>query len=179
MTLFAPFSGTLYLPDKEFLNTSTPVLLPDGRPIAGIVWHTWTQRFEITDPAGSVVAECRPEGVFRRRFPVRTLDGRRVVQLIPGAWRPFNGAELILAAGGQLTVRQVSVWSDRKFEFYGQHGLVGRIMPTTGTFSFRPDSYAFEVLAPVMSALEAIAIAQALRLVARGNRSSAAAASSV
>ena len=52
-------------------------------------------------------------------------------------------------------------------------------MPTTGTFSFRLDSYAFEVLTPVMSALEAIAIAQALRLVARGNRSSAAAASSV
>ena len=177
MTLFAPFTGTLHLPDKEFLAASTPVLLPDGRPIAGIVWHTWTQRFEVTDPNGSIVAECRPEGAFRRRFPVRTLDGRRVIELVPGVWRPFNGAQLTLASGGHLAVRQISVWSDRKFEFYGQHGLVGRILPTTGTFTFRPDSYAFELLAPVMSALEAISIAQALRLVARGNRSAAAAAS--
>jgi len=25
MSLFAPFTGTLYLPDKEFLTASTPV----------------------------------------------------------------------------------------------------------------------------------------------------------
>jgi hypothetical protein len=175
MSLFAPFTGALYLPDKEFGSSSTPVLLPDGRAIAGIIWHTWTQRFEVTDPAGAVIAECRPQGVFRRRYVVRTRDGRPVIDLRPGAWRPFNGAELTLAGGGRLTIRQLSMWSARKFEFSGPTGVVGRILPTTGTFSFRPDSYAFELFQPVMSALEAISLAQALRVVARGQRQAAAA----
>ena len=175
MSLFAPFAGTLYLPDKEFLAASTPVLLPDGRVIAGIVWHTWTQRFEVTDPSGAIIAECRPQGVFRRRYTVRTLDGRQVLDLRPGAWRPFNGAELTLASGRPLSIRQVSMWSNRKFEFSSAEGVVGRILPTTGTFSFRPDSYAFELFQPVMSVLEAVSLAQALRLVARAQRQSASA----
>jgi hypothetical protein len=57
----------------------------------------------------------------------------------------------------------VSLWSDRKFEFHAAGGIVGRIMPTTGTFSFRPDSNALSCSLPVMSALEAISLAQALR----------------
>jgi hypothetical protein len=175
MSLFAPFTGTLYLPDKEFLAASTPVLLADGRMIAGVVWHTWTQRFEVTDPSGAIVAECRPQGAFRRRFVVRTSDGRLVLDLRPGAWRPFNGAELTLASGRPLTIRQLSMWSSRKFEFINAEGVVGRILPTTGTFSFRPDSYAFELFRPVMSALEAVSLAQALRLVARAQRQAASA----
>jgi hypothetical protein len=67
------------------------------------------------------------------------------------------------------------MWSDRKFEFHASDGLVGTIMPTTGTFSFRPDSYAFELHQPVMSALEAISLAQALRVAVRGMRQAAAA----
>jgi hypothetical protein len=170
MNLLAPFTGILYMPDKEFLVSGSPVLLADGQRIAAIQWHTWTQKFEVLDPNGATVAVCRPQGVFRRRYVVRMPDGRPVISLKPGAWRPFNGAELVLASGRGLAVRKVSVWSDRKFEFHAPEGLVGRITPTTGTFSFRPDSYAFELLLPVMSALEAISLAQALRLAVRGMR---------
>lgn len=175
MNLLAPFVGTLHMPDKEFLATGSPVLLSDGQPIAAIGWHTWTQKFEVLDPKGALLAECRPEGVFRRRFTVRARDGRRVIDFRPGAWRPFKGAELLLANGRSLAIRQVSMWSDRKFEFHASDGLVGTIMPTTGTFSFRPDSYAFELRQPVMSALEAISLAQALRVAVRGMRQAAAA----
>ncbi len=177
MDLHARFTGTLYLPDKEFLSSGTPVLLGDGQQVAGIRWRTWTQRFDVLDAYGAIVAQCRPEGVFRRRYLVRTIDGRPVIDLRMGAWRPFNGAELALSSGYRVTVRQVSVWSDRRFEFHGPGGLVGRIQPTTGAFSFRPDSYAFELLQPVMSALEAISLAQALRVAARGMRAQHAAAS--
>lgn len=171
MDLHAPFTGTLFLPDKEFLKDGTPVLLPDGQPIAGIHWHTWTQRFEITDAAGSLVAACRPEGIFRRRFVVTSVDGRPVLDLLPGVWRPFNGAELTVGGTRPLTIQQLSIWSDRKFEFAGPDGLpVGRILPTTGTFTMRPDSYAFEIIRPYLSALEAIALAQALRVAARAQR---------
>ncbi|MDO3703234.1 hypothetical protein Q3W71_16295 [Micromonospora sp. C28SCA-DRY-2] len=174
MELFAPFTGTLFLPDKEFLRDGTPVLLPDGRSVAGIRWHTWTQRFEITDPAGTVVAECRAEGILRRRFRVTTPDLRPLLDLSPGMWRPFNGAQVTVGGTRPLTVRQLSIWSDRQFEFAQPDGpTIGRILPTTGTFTLRPDSYAFEIIRPYLSALEAIAVAQTLRLVARSQRAAA------
>jgi hypothetical protein len=178
MDLSAPFVGTLYLPDKEFLGSGSPVFLEDGRPVAAIRWHTWTGRFEVLDTDGNLLAECRPHGVFRRRYPVTARDGRVVVNLVPGGWSTFNGAELTLANGRRLAVRRQSMWSDRKFEFHAPEGLAGRILPTTGAFSFRADSYAFELLLPVMSALEAISLAQALRLVVRAQRSASSAASS-
>jgi hypothetical protein len=179
MDLSAPFTGTIHLPDKKFLEQGSPVLLSTGEQIAAIVWHTWTQRFEVLDANGAVAATCQPEGVFRRRYPVRMADGRPVVSQRRGAWRPFNGAEVTLGSGRTLTIRQLSMWSDRKFEIYSaSEGLVGRIMPTTGAFSFHPDSYSFELARPSMSALEAISLAQSMRLVARRNRQSAASASS-
>jgi hypothetical protein len=178
--LAAPFSGTLFMPDKEFLNSRSPVLLAGGRAAGYIQWSTWTQRFSVLDVGGTVVAECRPQGIFRRRYVVLAAPGgRTLVDLKPGVFRPFNGAELTVA-GRPLRVRQVSMWSDRRFEFYAGERLVGRIQPTTGVFSFRADSYAFELPAsgsPVMSGLEAISLAQAVRTVARGVRQSSAASS--
>jgi hypothetical protein len=176
--LAAPFSGTLYMPDKEFLNSRSPVLLADGQTAAYLQWSNWSQRFSVLDARGTVVAECRPRGIFRRRYLVLAVpSGRVVLDLLPGAFRPFNGAELTVA-GHPMRVRQVSMWSDRRFEFYAGERLVGRIQPTTGVFSFRPDSYAFELPSPVMSGLEAISLAQAVRSVARSGRRSAAASSS-
>lgn len=170
MDLRAPFSGVLHMPDKEFLNPNSPVMLPDGRVIATVGWHTWTQRFEIFDATGGLLAECRPTGFFRKRFTVYSPDGRPIVDVLPGGWRPINGAVITLANGGQLGVRQASMWSDRRFEFSTAQGVVARIDPTTGTFTFHPDSYAFELYQPVMSALEAICLAQAIRLVVRSMR---------
>src|SRR4051794_10418471 len=170
MDLRAPFTGVLYLPDKEFLNPNSPVMLADGQVIAGVGWHTWTQRFEVYDPSGGLIAECRPIGFFRKRYTVRTPDGRTVVDVQPGGWRPVNGATITLGSGRPLSVHWKSVWSDRRFEFSTDQGLVARINPTTGVFSFRPDSYAFEAIQPVMSPLEAIGLAQALRMVVRSQR---------
>lgn len=169
MDLRTPFTGVLYMPDKEFGNPNSPVMLSDGQIVAGVGWH-WTQRFEILDPAGGVVAECRPTGFFRRRYPVRTPDGRTVVEVQPGGWRPINGATITLGSGRALGVRQASMFTERRFEFFTDQGMVGRIEPTTGVFSFHPDSYAFELFQPVLSPLEAIALAQALRMVVRAAR---------
>lgn len=127
-------------------------------------------RFEVLDAAGGLVAECRPKGFFRQRYTVSAPDGRTVVDLLPGGWRPINGATITLGSGRSLSVRQTSMWSERRFEFHTQQGVVGRIDPTTGAFTFHPDSYAFELLQPVMSTLEAISLAQALRLVVRAMR---------
>jgi hypothetical protein len=175
MDLTAAFTGTLHMPDKKFLEKGSPVFLATGEPVASIVWHGLSDRFEILDANGAVVAACRPEGFFRRTYIVRTADNRPVISVKQGAWRPFNGAEVTLASGRGLTIHQISFWSDRKFEINSaSEGLVARVMPTTGAFSFHPDSYEFELLRPAMSALEAISLAQAMRLVARRNRQAAA-----
>jgi hypothetical protein len=175
--LAAAFAGTLFMPDKEFLNSRSPVLLADGQAMAYIQWSTWTQRFSVLDAAGGTVAECRPQGVLRKRFIVRAVpSGRVLVDLKPGAFRPFNGAELTVS-GHPLRVRQASMWSDRRFEFYAGERLVGRIQPTTGVFTLRPDSYAFELPAPMLSGLEAVSLAQVVRTVARGLRQASAASS--
>src|SRR5262245_9853668 len=174
VNLLAPFTGVLYLPDKQFLAGGTPVLLANGQPVASIVWHGWTSRFEVLDASGRPAAICHAGGIFRRQYTATLPSGQHLLSLKPGAWRLFNGAELTLASGRSLAVRQMSAWSNRKFEFHAQGSVVGRILPTTGTFSFRPDSYAFELFVPVMSAAEAICLAQALRYVARAQRAAAA-----
>ncbi|GAA1813464.1 hypothetical protein GCM10009682_38310 [Luedemannella flava] len=131
--LQAPFTGTPFMPDKEFLVEGSPVMLADGRTVATIRWHTWSERFEVFDAVGALVAECRPHGIIRRQYPVVTPDGRLVVSVRPGGWRPINGAEVTLGSGGTVTIRQTSAWSDRTFEFADGGGPLGRITPTTGT----------------------------------------------
>jgi hypothetical protein len=171
MDLRAKLAGTMYLPAKRFVTPGAPVHLADGRLIAMIAWRTWSGRFGILDPSGNVFASCRPRGFFRRRYPVLAVDGLPVLDVLPGAWKPFSGMEVTLGSGRRIRVRRTGAWSSRRFEFYdASNRLAGRIEPTTGRFSLYPDSYAFELMTPVMSALEAIALAQALRLVVRAIR---------
>lgn len=170
MDVSAPFTGVLFMPDKEFLNPDSPVMLADGQVIASVRWHTFTQKFEVYDAAGGLIAECRPTGVFRKHYFVRTPDGRPVIDVKAGVWLPIGGAKVTLANGRAIQVHWKSVWSDRRFEFSTDQGVVGRIGPTTGVFTFRPDSYAFEMVQPVMSPMQAIALAQIVRLMVRARR---------
>jgi hypothetical protein len=178
VNLDANFTGTLYLPDKVVPSGTSPVLLSDGRTIAQVQWHMWTvrSRFEILDPLGRVLAEGRSHGFAGRQFAVRTPAGRVLVNIKLGVWRPISGATVTLSNGTPISVKQISVWSDRNFQILRGGEPVGRISPTTGKFTARPDSYAFELSAPVMSALEAIGLAQALRAVVRAARSARSAA---
>ncbi len=172
MNLDAICTGTLYLPDKAVPSGTSPVMLADGRQIAQVQWHFWTvrSRFEILDPLGSVLAQGGSQGAISRRYPVQTPAGRTLVDIKLGLWRPISGAVITLSNGTVISVKRTSLWSDRNFEFSSGGRPVGRISPTTGVFTFHPDSYAFELSAPVMSALEAIGLAQVLRAVVRASR---------
>ncbi len=174
MELEAPFTGTLYMPDKEFLNPVSTVLLSDGQAIAAVRRQTWSRRCDILDMRQRVVAECRVRGVFAPVYTVSRTDGKRLVTLEPRFFRGLSGDIITLAGGKVIGIRRVSAWSQRRYEFSGPEGLIGRILPTTGAFSFRPDSYAFEIGLPVMSALQAIGLAQLIRLVVRAQRQAAA-----
>jgi len=173
VNLHGPFIGTLYLPDTVVPSGTSPVMLSDGQTVAHIQWHMWTVRakFEILDPQGAVVAEGGSEGFTASRYVVRSPNGAEIVHLQLGMFRPINGSTATLAGGRRLRARLESVWSERRFEVFADDDrMVGRIEPTTGVFSFRPDSYAFHLLAPVMSIVEAIGLAQALRAVTQAKR---------
>ncbi|WP_144123734.1 hypothetical protein [Catellatospora sichuanensis] len=175
MGLTDPFTGTLYLPDKAMPTGTSPVMLADGQTVAHVQYHFWTvrQRFGILDPAGNLVAEGISRGMMARTYEVTAPSGARVIELRLGFWRPIDGAVVTLAGGRTVEVLKTSIWSDRRFEFAAAGRPFARITPTTGALSFHPDSYAFELTAPVMSALEAISLAQALRTAVRAMRAAA------
>jgi hypothetical protein len=172
VSLDAPFTGTLHLPDKMVPSGTSPVMLADGRTVALIQWHFWTMRsrFEVLDPAGTVLAEGAAQGLTGRRFAVRRAGGHPLIDITLGLWRPIKGASITLASGRPVSVRPTSVWSDRNFEILGNGMPAGRIRPTTVVFSFHPDSYEFELTVPVLSILEAVSLAQALRAIVRARR---------
>jgi hypothetical protein len=168
--LLAPFTGTLLLPDHGFFDRTTSVQLADGRTVAGIGWHYWTDRFDVLDGAGTVIAQCRPRGVFRVRYEVTTTDGRPVVGVVMGGWRAFDDAQVTLPGGRQLSLNRSSAWTRRRFEVHGPRGLVGRIEPTTSAWTGRFSSYAFEIFDGALSVLEAVSLAQAIRTQVRRQR---------
>jgi hypothetical protein len=168
--LLAPFTGTLLLPDHGFVDPTTPVQLADGRTVAGIGWHYWADRFDVLDGAGTVIAECRPRGVFRVQYEVITTDGRPVVDVVMGGWRAFDGALVTLAGGRQLSLSRPSASTRRRFEVHGTTGLAGRIEPTTNMWIGRFSSYAFEIFGGALSVLEAVSVAQAIRTQVRRRR---------
>ncbi len=165
MGLLDPFTGTLYLPDKILQTGTSPVMLASGQVVAKVQYHFWTmrQRFEILDPRDAVMAEGRTHGMMARTYGVTSPSGGRVVELRLGLWRPVHGAVATLANGHPVEVLKTSMWSDRRFEFAAGGRAFARITPTTGVFSFNPDSYEFTLDRPVMTALEAICLAQCLR----------------
>jgi hypothetical protein len=169
--LRAPFTGTLLLPDRGFLERVTPVQLADGRTVAGVGWRFWSERFEVLDESGAVLAQCQPRGAFRVRYSVTTTDGRLVVDLVIGGWtRSYDDAQATLPGGRLLSVRRPSTWTQRRFEVQGARGMVGRIEPASSVWFGRFSSYAFEIFDGALSVLEAVSLAQAIRVHVRRRR---------
>jgi hypothetical protein len=169
MDLFAPFTGTLFLPDRQPGADTSPALLQDGQPIAAIRWHGLLSRFEVLDRAGQVVAQGRQRGLYRPRYPVVRPDGQPLVEFRAGLWHRYNGAVINLPGGRQVTVRQTSRWSPRRLEFHVPDGPVGHIEPIAGSAK-GSDSYAFGLALPVLSTVQAVALGQSLRVLGRGVR---------
>src|SRR5262245_13225202 len=113
MSLNGLFTGTLYLPDKALSSGTSPVMTADGRTIAQVQWHFWTARskFEVLDPMGRVVAEGGSQGWTQRRYLVTTPDGRTLVEIKLGVWRPINSSTITLSTGSALSVKQTTIWS--------------------------------------------------------------------
>jgi hypothetical protein len=167
--LYQPYAGVLYLPDKPVFQGVSPVLLADGQPVAQLHWHAMSahQAFEVLDPeSGAVVASGRLEHALGRRYAVHGPDGHSVlVELKLGVLRPFDGATITLADGTTLGIHGRP--TGRHFAFLRDGAVVAEIRPTTGLFSFHPDSYEFALDTPVLSIAAAVGLAQAVREAAK------------
>src|SRR5690349_9170129 len=179
MEPFAPFTGVLVLPDRAVFGRTSPVTLGTGEPVATIRWHSWTARarFEILDPAGTtMLASGSRVGFWGRSYQVLGPRQEPVLDLKVSGWG-LSGRSTVTLPGGR-TLSAKGNWSARKFTVVDEAGAaVARLVTTSSSFSFRPDSLAFELSAPVLSIVQAVGLAQCMRAAAEAERSSAAAAS--
>jgi hypothetical protein len=177
MELSGPFTGVLVLPDRAPFGTISPVSLGDGRPVASIRWHNWSMRarFEILDaPGTTTLATGGTANLWGRRY--RLLGGRSEVllELKLSPWGPAGRSRITLPDGRLLSAK--GNWTSRKFSVVDEAGVpVARLVTTSAPFSWRPDSLAFELQAPVLSIVQAIGLAQCMRAAVEARRRSAAA----
>jgi hypothetical protein len=172
MQPYEPFSGVLLMPDRAPFARTSAVTLVTGQPVAVISWHAWTSRarFEIKDATGVVeLARGGREGIFGRRYVVSGPDGEALLGLKLSAWG-VGGRSTVTPAGGPALSTKGN-WSNRKFSIVDGAGRpVARIVTTSGPLSRRPDSFAFELQAPVLSIVQAVGLAQCMRAAVESDR---------
>lgn len=175
MHLYEPFSGVLLLPGRTPFGSTSSVTLPDGQPVAQIRWHQWSMaaRFDILDAFGAAeLAAGGRKGFWGRGYQVTGPGGAALLDLKLSGWGP-TGRSTITLPGGQ-TLATKGNWTGRKFEVLdGSGSPVARIATTSGAFSMRRDSLAFEMTAPVLSIVQAIGLAQCMRAAVEASRAAA------
>jgi hypothetical protein len=172
MEPYAPFAGILVLPDKVFPTGTSEVTLGEGPLIALIRWHAFTTRarFEILDARGQTqLAHGRAEGFLRRNYVLYAPSGQTLLSVRVGLFGPSGRSRVTLPDGSVLTAK--GSWLFRRFEVTLADGSpVARAAATTGWWSMRPDSYALELVRPVLSPVQAIGLAQSMRAAERAQR---------
>ncbi|WP_433086905.1 hypothetical protein ACQP1P_14470 [Dactylosporangium sp. CA-052675] len=177
MDVFAPYAGTLLLPDKAPFGRESPVTLADGRPVATIRWHTWSMRarYEILDPAGATLAAGHREGFGGRNYYLTDAHQRMLFHLRLSFWGPNRTGTLRLANGRALTTR--GNWTSRRFSITDERNRpVAQLVNNSPILSLRPDGLALELQAPVLSIVQAIGLAQSMRAAIEAQHASSAAA---
>ncbi|MET8151225.1 hypothetical protein ACIBSW_21085 [Actinoplanes sp. NPDC049668] len=178
MQPFEPFTGVLVLPDRTVFGSTSPVTLEGGDPVATIRWHKWTARarFELLDAAGStLLASGSRVGFWGRTYQVLGPRQEPVLDLRISGWG-LSGRSVITLPGGRV-LHAKGNWTARRFAVADEAGApVARLVTTGSSFSLRPDSFALELTAPVLSIVQGAGLAQCLRAAAEAERDSAAVA---
>jgi len=172
MHVYEPFAGVLLLPGRAPFGSTSTVTLPDGQPVAQIRWHQWSMaaRFEILDAFGAAeLAAGGRKGFWGRSYQVTGPGGGVLLDLKLSGWGPTGRSTVTLPDGSALTTK--GNWSGRKFEVLDASGSrVAGLATTSGAFSMRQDSLAFELIAPVLSVVQAIGLAQCMRAAVEASR---------
>lgn len=172
MEPYTPFTGVILLPDRAPFGSVSPVSLGDGTPVASIRWHNWSMRarFEILDASGArMLATGGTANLWGRRYELQGPGADTLLELKVSLWGLAGRSTVTLPNGRILTAK--GNWTSRKFAVSDQAGLpVARIVTTSNVISWRPDSLAFELTAPVLSVVQAIGLAQCVRAAAESQR---------
>jgi hypothetical protein len=175
MQPYAPFTGIILLPDRAPFGTVSPVSLADGTPVASIRWHNWSMRarFEILDPSGArMLASGGTANLWRRRYELQGPVAETLLELKVSLWGLAGRSTVTLPTGRTLIAK--GNWTSRKFTVTDAAGLpVARLVNTSALLSWRPDSLAFELTAPVLSVVQAIGLAQCVRAASEAQRAAA------
>lgn len=173
-TPYPPFVGVLLMPDRaRWSQPTSPVMLDDGRPVAAIRWYRLGQlRFDITDPTQTwLLGTGGAKHILSRRFEVHDRNGETMLDLTESAWGAAGRHLVELPTGQRLYAK--GQWSYRRFDITDPAGgRVARITATGGLLSSHPDSYTYEIVAPALSLIQAIGLAQCLREATEFSRSS-------
>jgi len=174
MSPYEPFVGVLLLPGRTPFGSTSTVTVPDGQPVAQIHWHTWSMsaRFEILDAIGVVeLAAGRKSNVWGRSYAVTGPGGAALLDLKLSGWGPNGRSTVTLPGRAPLSTK--GKWTGRKFEVVDDsEETVARLITTSGVFSMRQDSLAFEMTSPVLSVVQAIGLAQCMRAAVEASRAS-------
>jgi len=160
------FTGVLLLPAKSIFGTTAEVTLGDGSPVAVIHRKAWSARpkFEIFDAADTtLLATGKSAGFWGNRYEL--LGPRWSEPLLEVKFSNWSGpkrATVTLPNGLELTTS--GNWSARNFTVTDSTGgQVAGLVTTSSMWSWRPDSLAFEINAPVLTLVQAIGMAQCIR----------------
>jgi hypothetical protein len=169
-----PFVGVLLMPERARRSQRTsPVMLGDGRPVAAIRWYKMgLPRFDIVDSTQKwLLGSGGAKHMLSRRFAVRGPDDATILDLTQSLWGTAGRHTVALPDGKHLIAQ--GRWTYRRFEITDPTGgPVARITTTGKVFSSHPDSYRYEIMAPALSLIQAIGLAQCLREAAEFSRSS-------
>jgi hypothetical protein len=173
MSPYEPFVGVLLLPGRVPFGSTSAVTLADGQPVAQIRWRPWSMsaRFEILDAMGGAeLAAGGKSNAWGRSYAVTGPGGGVLLDLKLSGWSGPNGRSTVTLPGGQALTTK-GKWTGRKFEVLdGDGATVARLATTSGVFSMRQDSLAFEMTTPVLSIVQAIGLAQCMRAAVEASR---------
>lgn len=168
------FTGVLLLPSKSVFGTTADVTLGDGTPVAVIRSKAWSARhkFEIFDAGTTLLATGGAAGFWGNRYEVRGPAADLLLDVKYGWTGPKRGT-VTLPNGRELTTH--GNWSARTFTVADSTGApVAGLITTSSVWSWRPESLAFEITAPVLTLVQAIGLAQCIRSAVDASRAAAA-----
>jgi hypothetical protein len=159
------FTGVLLLPSKSVFGSTAEVTLGDGTPVAVIHRKAWSARakFEIFDAADAMLlAGGQAAGFWGTRYELLGAGSEPLLEVKFNGWGGLKRGTVTLADGRELTTS--GNWSARDFIVSDSTGRrVAGLVTTSSMWSWRPDSMAFEIDAPVLTLVQAIGMAQCIR----------------
>jgi hypothetical protein len=164
VTMNTYFSGVLVLPQMRILGSESAVTTAEGVPVALLKSRTGRSCFEILDPAGGgLLATGAQASIWGTKYELMGPQSQFLLQVKFSGWRgPTGPGTVTLADGRTLTTK--GTMSGRDFSISDGAGTpVGKLHTTSRVFTLKRSGLELELTAAVLTAVQAIGLAEFLR----------------